>query len=76
MLVRAAVLGILAGCAAHHEEAARVTVAPVGAASVAPVAGVLAQPTRPEPAPSDGATTICDIDPSACSGKASCAGHP
>jgi hypothetical protein len=85
MFVRAAVLGILAGCAAHHEETARVTVAPVSAASVAPIVGVLAQPTRVEPPAKE--ATICDIDPSACdksacgaksscSGKASCAGHP
>jgi hypothetical protein len=89
MFVRVAVLGILAGCASHHEETARVTVAPVGAASVTPIAGALAQPaaTIPTPADTDTAATICDIDPSACSkascaaktscgGKAACAGHP
>ena len=86
MLVRAAMLGILAGCAAHAPESAHVTVTPVAAASVTPVAGALEQPTRKTPH-EDGPATICQIDPSACDksacgaktscgGKASCAGHP
>lgn len=74
MLARAAMLGILAGCA-HHQESARVTVAPVSAASVAPVAGALFQPSyghllQPDSLPS----SMCDIDPSECD-KSSCAGH-
>ncbi len=83
MLVRAAVLGILAGCASHQQETARVTVTPVSAASVAPIAGALTQPAALEasPPPPPGGATICDIDPSACAktscgGKAACAGHP
>jgi hypothetical protein len=88
MFVRAAVLGILAGCASHQQETARVTVTPVTAASVVPVAGALAQPVKLEqPLRGDGTATICDIDPSACAksscasktscgGKAACAGHP
>jgi len=87
MFVRAAMLGILAGCAPHQREASRVTVVPVSAANVAPVAGALEQPTKADTRPNDGTATICDIDPAACQksacaaktscgGKAACAGHP
>lgn len=74
MLARAAMLGILAGCA-HHRETAHVTVAPVRAPSVVPIAGALFQPSYGHILQPDSLPSLCDIDPSTCD-KSSCAGHP